>query len=123
MGKAWGVRECTPVLSVQRLKQGFWPVWFNTKNTLKGEEKMENICSKFFYSCPCDYTSTVTGHSVKRGDIISETFRATFFPETSVSDFVFIGSCITTLPIGAEFTNKLRRLGQYPEIVPFKEYL
>ena len=93
------------------------------QNTLKGEEKMENICSKFFYSCPCDYTSTVTGHSVKRGDIISETFRATFFPETSVSDFVFIGSCITTLPIGAEFTNKLRRLNQYPEIVPFKEYL
>ena len=84
---------------------------------------MENICSKFFYSCPCDYTSTVPGHSVKRGDIISETFRATFFPETSVSDFVFIGSCITTLPIGAEFTNKLRRLNQYPEIVPFKEYL
>ena len=84
---------------------------------------MENICSKFFYSCPCDYTSSVTGHSVKRGDIISEAFRATFFPETNVSDFVFIGSCITTLPIGAEFTNKLRRLNQYPEIVPFKEYL
>lgn len=84
---------------------------------------MEKICSKFFYSCHCDYTSAVTGYSVKRGDIISETFRATFFPETGVSDFVFIGSCITTLPIGAQFTNNLRRLGQYPEIVPFKEYL
>ena len=84
---------------------------------------MENIRSQFFYSCPCDYTSTFTGYSVKRGDIISEAFRATFFPETCVSDFVFIGSCITTLPIGAQFTNNLRRLGQYPEIVPFKEYL
>lgn len=84
---------------------------------------MENYHSKLFFSCPCDYTSTVTGYSVKRGDIISDTFRATFFPETSVVDFVFIGSCITALPIGAEFTNNLRRLGQYPEIAPFKEYL
>lgn len=84
---------------------------------------MGNVLSKFFYSCPCDYTSTVTGYSVKRGDIISEAFRASFFPETSTYDFVFVGSCITTVPIGAEFTNKLRRLGQYPEIVPFKEYL
>lgn len=84
---------------------------------------MENVRSKFFFSCPCDYTSMVTGYSVKRGDIISDTFRETFFPETSVSDFVFIGSCITTLPIGAEFTSNLRRLGQYSEIVPFKEYL
>ena len=84
---------------------------------------MENVLSKFFYSCPCDYTSTVSGYSVKRGDIISETFRAAFLPETSTSDFVFVGSCITTVPIGAEFTSKLRRLGQYPEIVPFKEYL
>lgn len=84
---------------------------------------MEDVRSKFFYSCPCDYTSTISGYSVKRGDIISETFRAAFFPETSVSDFVFVGSCITTVPIGAEFTNNLRRLGQYPEISPFKEYM
>lgn len=84
---------------------------------------MGNVHKKFFYSCPYDYTSSITGYSVKRGDIISDTFRASFFPETSVSDFVFIGSCITTLPIGAEFTNNLRRLGQYPEIVPFKEYI
>lgn len=84
---------------------------------------MENVLSKFFYSCPYDYTSTVSGYSVKRGDIISETFRESFFPETSTSDFVFVGSCITTVPIGAEFTNNLRRLGQYPEIAPFKEYL
>lgn len=84
---------------------------------------MGNVCKKFFFSCPYDYTSPITGYSVKRGDIISDTFRMTFLPETSVTDFVFIGSCVTTLPIGAEFTNNLRRLGQYPEITPFKEYL
>ena len=84
---------------------------------------MEGACAKFFFSCPNDYTSPVTGYSVKHGDIISEKFRMTFLPETNVNDFVFIGSCITTKPIGAEFTNNLRRLGQYPEIVPFKEYL
>lgn len=84
---------------------------------------MENYRSRLFFSCPRDYTSPVTGYSVKRGDIISDSFRESFFPETSVSDFVFIGSCITAIPIGAEFTNNLRRLGQYPEIVPFKDYL
>lgn len=84
---------------------------------------MKNYRSKLFFSCPSDYTSPVTGYSVKRGDIISDSFRESFFPETSVSDFVFIGSCITSIPIGAEFTNNLRRLGQYPEIVPFKDYL
>ena len=84
---------------------------------------MENVLSKFFYSCPCDYESQITGYSVKRGDIISDSFRQSFFPETSVSDFVFVGTLVTTLPIGAEFTNNLRRLGQYPEISPFKEYL
>ena len=84
---------------------------------------MENNHSKFFLLCTHDYTSPITGYSVKCGDTISDTFRRTFFPETSVNDFLFIGSCITLLPIGVEFTNKLRRLGQYPEIAPFKEYL
>lgn len=84
---------------------------------------MATASVKLFFSCPYDYTSPVTGYSVKRGDIISDTFRQTFFPETSVSDFVFVGSLATTLPIGAEFTNNLRRLGQYPEISPFKEYM
>ena len=84
---------------------------------------MENVRIKLFFSCPCDYTSPITGYSVKRGDIISDTFRQSFFPETYVSDFVFVGSLATTLPIGAEFTNNLRRLGQYTEISPFKEYL
>lgn len=84
---------------------------------------MENNCSKFFYSCPDDYVSPVTGYSVKSGDIISEKFRMTFMPETSGSNFVFIGLCTTTRPIGEEFTNNLHRLGQYSEIAPFKEYL
>lgn len=84
---------------------------------------MDNVRIKLFFSCPCDYTSPITGYSVKRGDIISDTFRQSFFPETYVSDFVFVGSLATTLPIGAEFTNNLRRLGQYPDISPFKEYL
>lgn len=84
---------------------------------------MEYAYSKIFYSCPDDYTSPVTGYSVKQGDIISEGFRMTFFPETNVTEFTFIGACMTTMPIGAEFTNNLRRLGQYPEITPFKEYL
>lgn len=84
---------------------------------------MKNASVKLFFLCSHDYTSPVTGYSVKRGDIISDTFRQSFFPETFVSDFVFVGSLATTLPIGAEFTNKLRRLGQYPEIAPFKEYL
>ena len=84
---------------------------------------MDNARIKLFFSCPRDYTSPITGYSVKRGDIISDTFRQSFFPETYVSDFVFVGSLVTTLPIGAEFTNNLRILGQYPDISPFKEYL
>ena len=84
---------------------------------------MDNARIKLFFSCPCDYESPITGYSVKRGDIMSDSFRQSFFPETSVSDFVFVGTLVTTLPIGAEFTNKLRRLGQYPDISPFKEYL
>jgi hypothetical protein len=84
---------------------------------------MEYAYKKFFFLCTEDYTSSVTGYTVKKGDIISDSFRSTFLPEAYASDFTFIGICQTTMPIGVEFTNNLRRLGQYPEIAPFKEYL